>query len=144
MKILSVKSSQVLLRSAHLTKPAFLFQSVGKLISEGAPPEGGEERVEPTLLPPRESLRRVGTKNTSPRGSLCAVCESLKTHSSEMLAGARLGSATDRGCRRRRHRDIGSSEEIGFSQLGLGVNSVFRARFAQFRKLSPAFSNLSF
>ena len=76
----------ILLRSAHLTKPAFLFQSVGKLISEGAPPEGGEERVEPTLLPPRESLGgRVGTKNTSPRGSLCAVRESLKTHSSEML-----------------------------------------------------------
>ena len=42
--------------------------------------------MEPTLLPPRESLGgRVGTKNTSPRGSLCAVCESLKTHSSEML-----------------------------------------------------------
>ena len=29
-------------------------------------------------------------------------------------AGARLGSATDRGCRRRRHRDIGSGEELGF------------------------------
>ena len=25
-----------------------------------------------------------------------------------------LGSATDRGCRRRRHRDIGSGEELGF------------------------------
>ena len=51
-----------------------------------SPPEGGEERVEPTLLPPRESLGgRVCTKNTSPRGSLCAVRESLKTHSSEML-----------------------------------------------------------
>ena len=28
-------------------------------------------------------------------------------------AGARLGSATDRGCRRRRHKGAGTPEEIG-------------------------------
>ena len=59
------KEEEVLLRSAHLTKPAFLFQSVGKLISEGAPPEGREERVEPTLLPPRESLLGEPRKTAS-------------------------------------------------------------------------------
>ena len=45
-----------LLRSAHLTKPAFLFQSVGKLISEGAPPRrrggaGGTHASPPSGVP---------------------------------------------------------------------------------------------
>ena len=46
----------ILLRSAHLTKPAFLFQSVGKLISEGAPPRrrggaGGTHASPPSGVP---------------------------------------------------------------------------------------------
>ena len=81
-------------RTSHLSAAAalpskesvFLFQSVGKLISEGAPPRrrggaGGTHASPPSGVPGWEG----GHKNTSPRGSLCAVCESLKTHSSEML-----------------------------------------------------------
>ena len=65
----------------------FLSPTVGKLISEGAPPRrrggaGGTHASPPSGVPGWEG----GHKKHKPKGqSLCGIRESLKTQSSEML-----------------------------------------------------------
>ena len=63
--------------------PVLLLPSGGQIT--GATVSVLKEYLSAQGTQPEARALRVGTKNTSPRGSLCAVRKSLKTHSSEML-----------------------------------------------------------